>query len=66
MFLACENLALPAMTRPALNESLVSAFRRDADAWLRIWPDSPGTEMCRLIEVLADRDFTSGGAEWRL
>jgi hypothetical protein len=69
MFLACEDLAAD-QTSPhapfkatALNRDLASAFRRDSDAWLRIHPEAPVAEVAKILEVLADRDFASGGAE---
>lgn len=68
MFLACENLVPgnsssepPKVALTSTNAALASAFQRDAEAWLRIHPDAKGKDVAKLIEVLADRDFTEGG-----
>jgi hypothetical protein len=65
VFLACVNLvgkAAPAALTP-LNAAVAAEFRRDAAAWERIRPNSPETEVGKLIEVLAYRDFSGGGTE---
>ena len=65
VFLACEDLA--ANKRSArlapLNATIASEFRRNAAAWQRIRPEAPDSDVSKLIEVLADRDFANGGQE---
>ncbi len=68
MFLVCENLALKTASQasaaapsPTVNKTLASAFRRYADAWQRIRPDAPASDVAKLVEALADRDFANGG-----
>ncbi len=70
MFLVCEDLApnessgeAAPFTLTSLNEDLASAFRRDAEAWPRIQPGAPAADACKIVEVLADRDFGAGRAE---
>ena len=70
MFLACENLG-PNQTSPArapvpptpLNETVASAFHRYADEWQHTRPDAPVTDVAKIVELLAYRDFAAGGAE---
>lgn len=68
VFLACENLArrpdgsagaLPAPT--ALNHSLATTFRKYAEVLPRVRPDVVEGDVAKLVELLADRDFTGGG-----
>lgn len=68
VFLACENLVSdktskepPQVTLTATNRALASAIHRNAEAWLRIRPDAKAKDVAQLIEVLAARDFASGG-----
>ena len=65
VFLACEDLV--ANKRSAklspLNAAISSRFRRNAVAWDRIRRDAPASDISKLIEVLADRDFANGGKE---
>ncbi|MDP9160586.1 MAG: hypothetical protein M3O09_10235 [Acidobacteriota bacterium] len=79
VFLACEDLVSKedvvtktdrdktsqksSATLIAFNISLASKFRKTADAWQRIHPDATGKDVAKVIEVLADRDFSSGGTE---
>ena len=66
VLLACEDLVpshKSAVTLTALNTSLASDFRETASAWQRIHPDAPATDISHVVEVLADRDFASGGKE---
>ena len=68
VFLACENLEAdkalrgPKVELTPFNTSVASDFRKTAEAWQRIHPDAPDTDISKVIEVLADRDFTNGGA----
>jgi hypothetical protein len=70
MFLACvdevaEQAGKPAAAPNALSAQLASDLRRYGDAWLRLHPDAPDTDVAKLIEMLAQRDFahgTPGGA----
>ncbi len=70
MFLACENVG-PNQTSPErapvppthLNEIAASAFHRYADQWQHTRPDAPITDVAKIVELLAYRDFAAGGAE---
>lgn len=73
MFLVCENVVSNQTSRQraptpptSLNEKVASAFRRYADEWQRIRPDAPATDVARIVELLAYRDFASGGNEKNL
>ena len=72
MFLACENLGSDRILseRPRsgniLNERAASAFRRYAGEWQRLQPGAPATDVARIIELLAYRDFANGGTEKNL
>lgn len=67
VFLACLNL-VPARTTsqpakvspPAFSGELASTFERNAAAFQRIRPNAQAKDIAQIIEVLADRDFTSG------
>ncbi len=69
MFLACENLAAshtPPEHEPfpsALNKKVASAFHRYAAEWQHIHPNAPATDVAKIVELLADRDFAAGGKE---
>ena len=68
VFLACEDLVVRAVPRsPAaittFNAALVADFRKTVEGWLQIHPDAPNTDVAKVIEVLADRDFAAGGKE---
>ncbi len=69
MFLACENLAASqtspdrALLPSALNKKVASAFHRYAAEWQRIHPEAPATDVAKIVELLADRDFAEGGTE---
>ena len=66
VFLACVDLAaeqagkLP-VPAPAFSQHFASDLRRYGDAWLRLHPDAPATDVSKVIEVLAERDFARGG-----
>ena len=70
MFLACENLG-PNQTSPErtpvpptpLNEVVASAFRQYADEWQHTRPNAPATDVAKIVELLAYRDFAAGGVE---
>ncbi len=66
VFLACENLAASksaSVKLTAFNAALAAEFRKNAAAWQRIKPDAPDADVAKLIEVLAERDFSNGGKE---
>ncbi len=73
MFLACENLEptqtsterTPLPSTP-LNEKVASAFHHYADEWQRTRPNAPATDVAKIVELLAYRDFAAGGAEQSL
>ena len=68
MVLACENL-VPSQTTStafvptALNRNLSSAFRRDTNTFEHMKPDASAADIAKIIEMLADRDFSAGGLE---
>ena len=70
MFLACENLGpdqasperTPVPSMP-LNAVVVSAFHHYADEWQHTRPNAPVTDVAKIVELLAYRDFAAGGAE---
>lgn len=70
VFLACVNLVgakSSRRTRHALtpfNAAVAAQFRENAAAWERIRPNSSAGDVGKLIEVLAARDFNSGGNEY--
>ncbi|MGB8014061.1 MAG: polysaccharide deacetylase family protein [Terriglobales bacterium] len=65
VLLACEDLVANkrAAALSPLNAAIASQFRRNAAAWERIRQDAPASDVSKLIEVLADRDFANGGEE---
>lgn len=70
MFLACENLVPNQTSREhstvpptRLNTIAASAFHRYADEWQHARPDAPVTDVAKIVELLAYRDFTAGGIE---
>jgi hypothetical protein len=67
VFLACVDLVAekagkPAVPAPPLGRHLASELRRYGDAWHRLHPDAPDTDVSKVLEVLAERDFAQGGA----
>lgn len=69
MFLACENV-YQVGTSPkeepspsALSPKVASAFRRYVDEWEHMRPDAPASDVAKLLEFIADRDFAAGGVE---
>ena len=67
VFLACEDLApdrtsrQPAAALTRFNAAFAADLRKNAEAWQRIHPDATDEDLGKLIQVLADRDFASGG-----
>ena len=66
VFLACEDLvavkaARPALPASALSQRVAADLRKNGEAWQRIYPNAPATDVSKVIEVLADRDFRRGG-----
>jgi len=70
MFLACENLtgAQPnSQTQPGkLNHNVATAFHRYAAEWQHMHPDAKVADVAKIVELLANRDFTAGGLETSL
>lgn len=65
VFLACEDLVAARTRRhappaPAWSQTVASDLRINGEAWLRIFPNAPDTDISKLIELLADRDFGHG------
>ena len=69
VFLACEDLVADGTSQKStvmltpFNTAFASEFRKNAAAWQRIHPDATDSDVAKLIEVLADRDFANGGTE---
>ena len=70
VFLACVNLVVDKSSQKApqgkvtkLNAAVVSEFRETAAAWERIQPNSPEGDVGKVIQILAERDFSNGGTE---
>ena len=64
MILACENL----VPRPSMSSSskatsaeFAPVFQRVVNVWERLRPAAPAADVASLVELLADRDFASGG-----
>ena len=62
VFLSCDNVVGEKMgaSRAAItqfNERVVSDIHKNAAAWQRLFPYAPDTDISKLIEVLAERDF---------
>ncbi len=71
MFLACQDLGASKATALSassadLNRKVASAFHRYAAEWHRLHPDAPASEVAKIVEILADRDFQEGGREQSL
>ena len=63
VFLACEDVVAAKTHRhapppPAWSQTVASDLRKNGEAWLRIFPNAPDTDISKLIEVLAERDFS--------
>lgn len=67
MILACEDLTakqpVPPRYSKLMNESVANAFQQYSDAWNRMHPDAPATDLPKLVELLSARDFRSGGKD---
>ena len=69
MFLACENLSpnhtllAPLAPPSVLNKKVASAFQRYVDEWQHLHPEAPASDVAKIVEVLADQDFSKGGTE---
>jgi hypothetical protein len=70
MFLACDNL-VRAAERPAIgaaeltsNAPLLAAFRRYADALPQARANVSDGDVAKIVELLADQDFASGGRRY--
>lgn len=66
VFLACVDLVAEQAGKlrlppTALSKHMASDLRRYGDAWQRLHPDAPDTDVSKVIEVLAERDFAQGG-----
>ena len=69
MVLACENLTggVPSLPESgSSNALLASALQRYSEAWLRLHPGGTAADVAKLIELLADKDFASGGKDTNL
>ena len=65
VFLACEDLVAAKTHRHApppsgWNQTVASDIRKNGEAWLRIFPKAPDSDISKLIEILAQRDFSRG------
>ncbi len=65
VFLACINQVqdahAPQAGPPALSTAVAAEMRENAAAWKRIRPNPPASDVAKLIEVVAERDFLVGG-----
>jgi hypothetical protein len=66
VFLACVDLAAeqagkPPVPVPDFSRRFAADLRRYGDAWLQLHPDAPATDVSKVIEVLAERDFARDG-----
>jgi hypothetical protein len=63
VFLACEDLVAAKTHRhppppSAWSQTVAADLRKNGEAWLRIFPKAPDTDISKLIELLAERDFS--------
>jgi hypothetical protein len=70
MFLICVDQVMdkstgkaPSVAPTALSAAIAAQFRRDTAAWERIQPNAPASDIAKLIQALAERDFAGGGTE---
>ena len=66
MILACEDLTAKtagARSSGPMNAAIAGAFSRYVDAWQRLHPDAPASDVPKLVELLAYRDFAGGGSD---
>ena len=66
MILACEDLTAKAPVKPAsraINDAIAPAFERVVQAWEQLHPGAPVGDVAKLLELLAYRDFSSGGKD---
>ncbi len=63
VFLACENWTAGKIGQAPTTEpgrQLAADLRRYGLAWQRMHPDAPESDVAKVIEVLAERDFERG------
>ena len=70
VLLACVNLVedkssgkVPPVAPTKLSTTIAAELRRDSAAWERIQPNAPASDIAKLIQMLAERDFAGGGTE---
>ncbi len=66
MILACEDLTATSPVRPAsrtMNDVVAPAFQHVVEAWQHLRPNAPVGDVAKLLELLAYRDFASGGED---
>lgn len=63
VFLACQDLTMRKQALSPLNASIAAEMRQNAEAMQHVKPDVAGSDVGKLIEVLAERDFASGGTQ---
>jgi hypothetical protein len=66
VFLACVDLVAQKAGKPVaeptkLSKQVAVDLRRYGDAWQRLHPDAPDSDVSKVIEVLAVRDFAGSG-----
>ena len=66
VFLACVNVVaeqagMPVAPPTELSRHVAADLRRYGDAWHHMHPDAPDTDVSKVIEVLAGRDFAHDG-----
>ena len=69
MILACEDLtggSRASLPLTPMNVAVSQAFHGYVDAWEHLKPDPPPGDVAKLLELLADRDFSGGGKDTNL
>ncbi len=71
VFLACEDWVAAKIHRSAapssaLSQTVALNLRKNGEAWLRIFPAAPDSDISKVIEILAERDFGRGGRGGKL
>lgn len=72
VLLACMNQVMdkstktiPSVKVTAWNAVVTTEIHQNADAWQRLRPNCPPSDVGRLLQVLAERDVAAGGIEQR-
>ena len=63
VLLACQDMTTRRQALTPLNAAIAADMRQNAEAMQRVKPDVTGSDVGKLIEVLAERDYAGGGAQ---